>query len=256
MKIIQIIGRSNTGKTAFVQELIRALERYGRVGAVKHLAHHAYALEEGKDTTGYHKAGAAISTGIDGTKSVHIVNTSDLDAALHMLCDEGIEYAILEGFKAHSFPRIVMGDLEAEGVVLRNPTVEDVLASLDRFEDYYTIEGLVKELKRKYDVSRAGAILTFNGIVREWTHGDQTEYLDFENDIDRKLESIRREMEAIDGIIGVRFHHRKGRLYAGEEITHLAIMAEHRQEAFAAVTAAIDRLKRELHNPEATGEPP
>jgi molybdopterin synthase catalytic subunit len=57
-------------------------------------------------------------------------------------------------------------------------------------------------------------------------------------------------MEAIPGIIGVRFHHRKGRLYAGEEITYLAILAEHREEAFAAASNAIDRLKRELHDVE------
>ncbi len=142
-----------------------------------------------------------------------------------------------------------MGDLAAENVILRNPAVDEVISSLDRFEDYFTIEGLVRELRRECDTSRAGAILTFNGLVREWTDGERTEYMDFDDEIDEKIKSIKAEMEAIDGIIGVRFHHRKGRLYAGEDITYLAILTERRQEAFTAAIAAIDRLKREVHNP-------
>ena len=35
-----------------------------------------------------------------------------------------------------------------------------------------------------------------------------------------------------------------------EDITYLAILAERRQEAFAAAANAIDRLKRELHDVE------
>jgi molybdopterin synthase catalytic subunit len=250
MKIIQLVGRSNTGKTTFVKDLIGALSAFGAVGAVKHLGHHIFELESEKDTTAYYKANAAIACGIDDEKSVIINRDNDLNSVLHRLSDAGAEYVLLEGFKTRPFPRIVMGDLESEHVVLRNPSVADVIQSLDRFEDYYTIEGLVKELKRTYDVSRAGAILTFNGIVREWDGTERTEYLDFEETIDDLLENLRAEIEAAPGIIGVRFHHRKGRLYAGEDITYLAILAEHRQEAFAAASNAIDRLKRELHDAE------
>jgi molybdopterin synthase catalytic subunit len=250
MKIIQIVGRSNTGKTTFVKDLIRALSALGPVGAVKHLGHHIFALEPEKDTTAYYEADAAISCGIDDEKVVVIGRENDLDTALHMLCDAGIQYAIIEGLKTRPFPRIVMGDLESENVVVRNPTVDDVIGVLDRFEDYFTVEGLVKELKREHDVSRAGAILTFNGIVRELTGDERTEYMDFDADIEGLLEEIRRDMTSIPGIIGVRFHHRKGRLYAGEDITYLAILAERRQEAFAAVARGIDRLKRELHDKE------
>jgi molybdopterin synthase catalytic subunit len=244
MKIIQIVGRSNTGKTYFIKDLIAGLARLGLVGAVKHLGHHTFALEEGKDTTLYHTWQAAIAAGIDDEKTVLIAEGNQLDETLRILCDSGIEYAILEGFKTRPFPRVVIGDLES-GCVLRNPTVEEVVASLDQFEDYYTVEGLVRELKRECDASRAGAILTFNGIVREYTDGERTEYLDFENGIDAKLAAVRKEIEALDGVIGVRFHHRKGRLFAGEDITYLVVMAERRQEAFSAVSAAIDRLKQD-----------
>jgi molybdopterin synthase catalytic subunit len=250
MKIIQVVGRSNTGKTTFIKSLIGVLSARGTIGVVKHLGHHGFSLEPGKDTTVYYESHAAISCGVDEEKSVLVRRENDLDSTLEILCSAGVDYAILEGFKSRPFPRIVIGDLESENIVLRNPSVEETLAALDRFEDYYTVEGLVRELKRECGVSHAGAVLTFNGLVREWTGDERTEYMDFDESVDAVTESILEEVEAVPGIIGARFHHRKGRLYAGEDITYLAILAEHRQEAFAAASNAIDRLKKELHDAE------
>lgn len=250
MKIIQIVGSSNAGKTTFIRNLIPALSAHGTVGAIKHLGHHGFGLEPGKDTTLYYESHAAISGGVDDDKSVIVRRENDLDSTLEILCNAGVEYAILEGFKSRLFPRIVIGGLECENIVLRNPTVDEVIAVLPEFEDYYTVEGLVRELKRECGVSHAGAILTFNGIVREWTGTERTEGLEFDETVDALTESIRKEIEAVPGIIGARFYHRKGRLYAGEDITYLAILAEHREEAFAAASSAIDRLKRELHDAE------
>ncbi|MCE5338550.1 MAG: molybdopterin-guanine dinucleotide biosynthesis protein B [Methanomicrobiaceae archaeon] len=250
MKVIQIVGRSNAGKTTFIKSLIPALSAHGSVGVVKHLGHHGFTLEPGKDTTIYYESHAAISSGVDEEKSVLVRRENDLDSTLESFCNAGVEYAILEGFKTRLFPRVVIGDLESENVVLRNPSVDEVLAALPEFEDYYTIEGLVRELRRECGVSHAGAILTFNGLVREWTGTERTEYLEFDETVDALTESIRRDMEAVPGIIGARFYHRKGRLYAGEDITYIAILAEHREEAFAAASSAIDRLKQELHDVE------
>ncbi|NLA30626.1 MAG: molybdopterin-guanine dinucleotide biosynthesis protein B [Methanomicrobiales archaeon] len=250
MKIIQIIGRSNTGKTTFIANLVPALSAHGAVGVVKHLGHHGFALEPGKDTTLFYESHAAISGGIDYEKSVVIRRDNDLDSTLETLCNAGIDYAILEGFKSRPFPRVVIGDLESENIVLRNPSIEDVIAALPEFEDYYTVEGLVRELRRECDISHAGAILTFNGIVREWTGTERTEYMEFDATVDALAESLRQEIESVPGIIGARFHHRKGRLYAGDDLTYVAILAKHRQEAFAAASRAIDRLKQELHDVE------
>jgi len=250
MKIIQVVGRSNAGKTTFIKNLIGALSAHGAVGAVKHLGHHGFSLEPGKDTTMYYESYAAISGGVDEEKSVVVRRENDLNSTLEVLCNAGIEYAILEGFKSRSFPRIVIGDLESENVVLRNPSVDDVIAALPEFEDFYTVEGLVRELKREHGVSHTGAILTFNGIVREWTGTERTEYMEFDETVDALAESLRQEIESVPGIIGARFHHRKGRLYAGDDLTYVAILAKHRQEAFAAASRAIDRLKQELHDVE------
>ena len=136
MKIIQVTGRSNTGKTTFITQLIPVLKTKGRVAVIKHLADHEYLLEKGKDTTGFFDAGAEVSAGIDGHKSVVALQNNSLDMMLTLLKTQGMDYCIIEGFKQRSFKKIVIGDLQAEGCILRNPAVEDVVASVDRFDTY------------------------------------------------------------------------------------------------------------------------
>ena len=136
MKIIQVVGRSNSGKTTFIKKLIPKLKTQGRVAVIKHLGDHEFELEEGKDTTGFFDAGADISVGIDAHKSVVAIRNNTLESTLKILFDQGINFTVIEGFKQIAFPRIVIGDLEADQCVLTNPYPDEVLASLDSFEDF------------------------------------------------------------------------------------------------------------------------
>ena len=70
MKIIQVVGRSNSGKTTFIRNLVPELKKNGKIAVIKHLGDHDYCLEEGKDTTHFFDAGAEIAVGIDSHKSV------------------------------------------------------------------------------------------------------------------------------------------------------------------------------------------
>jgi molybdopterin-guanine dinucleotide biosynthesis protein MobB len=137
MKIIQVVGRSNSGKTTFIKHLIPILKTQGRVAVIKHLRDHEYELEEGKDTTGFFAVGADISVGIDADKSVVAIRNNSLDSVLRLLFDQGINFTVIEGFKKRAFPRIVIGDLETDQCVLTNPCPDEVLASIDVFEDFY-----------------------------------------------------------------------------------------------------------------------
>jgi molybdopterin-guanine dinucleotide biosynthesis protein MobB len=136
MKIIQVTGRSNTGKTTFIKMLLPVLNKKGRVAVIKHLGDHNYRLDEGKDTTGFFLAGADISAGIDADKAVVALRNNSLDAMLALLKSQSVDFVIIEGFKQRSFKKIVIGDLQVEGCILRNPTVDDVVASLGRFDTY------------------------------------------------------------------------------------------------------------------------
>jgi molybdopterin-guanine dinucleotide biosynthesis protein MobB len=137
MKIIQVVGRSNSGKTTFIRNLIPELIKLGTVSVIKHLGDHNYNLEDGKDTTFFFEAGADIAVGIDAVKSVITVRNNSLDDALRLLAGMGMNYVVIEGFKQKTFPKIVIGTLEIEKGVLINPSVNQVIVNLDLFEDYY-----------------------------------------------------------------------------------------------------------------------
>jgi molybdopterin-guanine dinucleotide biosynthesis protein MobB len=136
MKIIQIVGRSNSGKTTFIRNLIPELKKMGSIAVIKHLGHHIYNIEEGKDTSVFFETGADISVGIDDQKSVAIIRKNTLDVTLRTLYYQDIDFVIIEGYKQRSFPKIAIGDLKTDNCILANPSVKDVIASLDRFEDF------------------------------------------------------------------------------------------------------------------------
>lgn len=137
MKIIQVVGSSNSGKTTFIKDLIPELKKKGTVAVIKHLGDHTYDIGEGKDTTAFFDAGADMSVGIDSHKAVAAIRKSTLDDVLGMLLDQEMDFAIIEGFKQRSFPKIVIGSLTADRCILTNPTVNQVIKSLNLFENFH-----------------------------------------------------------------------------------------------------------------------
>ncbi|WP_084600879.1 molybdopterin-guanine dinucleotide biosynthesis protein B [Methanolacinia paynteri] len=167
MKVIQVVGRSNSGKTYFIHRLLERMTVMfpGKVGVIKHMGHHIFELAEGKDTTTHYEHGAECVAGVDAEKTVLTVRDDDLDRSLEILCDLGMKYAIIEGFKEYGFKKIVKGELESGECLLRDPTVDDVIESLDAFDDYYTLGGLVKELEEDERAPAGASIVTFSGVL-------------------------------------------------------------------------------------------
>jgi len=92
-----------------------------------------------------------------------------------------------------------------------------------------------------------GAIVTFDGFVRNQSHSRPTLYLDYEAYESMALAKMRE--------IGVQLHekysihrvamvHRLGRLEIGDTSVFIAVSAPHRAAAFDACRFAIDTLKR------------
>jgi MoaE-MoaD fusion protein len=92
-----------------------------------------------------------------------------------------------------------------------------------------------------------GAVVTFDGCVRNHSHGRRTLYLDYEAYESMALGKIREIAEQIHekfSIHRVAMAHRLGRLEIGETSVFIAISAAHRPAAFDACRFAIDTLKR------------
>jgi molybdopterin synthase catalytic subunit len=94
-----------------------------------------------------------------------------------------------------------------------------------------------------------GAIVTFDGCVRNQSHGRRTLYLDYEayeSMALAKMREIAAEVHAKFPIGRVAIAHRLGRLEIGETSVFIAVSAPHRAAAFDACRHAIDTLKRSV----------
>ena len=92
-----------------------------------------------------------------------------------------------------------------------------------------------------------GAIVAFDGFVRNQSHGRMTRYLEYEAYEPMALGKMKEiaaqihEQFRIDRVVMV---HRLGRLEIGETSVFIAVSAPHRGAAFDACRFAIDTLKK------------
>jgi molybdopterin synthase catalytic subunit len=104
-------------------------------------------------------------------------------------------------------------------------------------------DALVAKLKQPAD----GAIVVFDGIVRDNTRGRKTLYLDYEAYEEMALDRMRtlaREAAERFEIDHVGIVHRLGRLEIGESSIVIVVTSAHRAPAFDACRWLIDTLKR------------
>lgn len=92
----------------------------------------------------------------------------------------------------------------------------------------------------------AGAVATFIGIARKFTHGKQTSFLQYEAYVpmaEKKLEEIGREINKKWPNSQVAIAHRIGRLDISDIAVAIAVSTPHRDAAFKASRYAIERIK-------------
>ncbi len=113
-----------------------------------------------------------------------------------------------------------------------------------------TLQELIEEVKRGPQARRIGCILTFTGVVRgvakDGSKVLRLEYEAYPEAAEAKLKEIAEDLKRIPGVVDVRIHHFVGSLEVGEEIVHIVVAAEHREEGFKALREAIERLKAEV----------
>jgi molybdopterin synthase catalytic subunit len=94
-----------------------------------------------------------------------------------------------------------------------------------------------------------GAVVTFEGTVRNHTDGRRTLYLDYQGYEPmalRAMAEIGRELTASFAVEHVVMAHRLGRLLIGETSVVVAVAAAHRRPAFEAALEGINRLKKRV----------
>ncbi len=106
-------------------------------------------------------------------------------------------------------------------------------------------DALARGLARPED----GAVVSFQGVVRNHSRGRATLFLDYESYEPMALQmmaQIGRELAERHGLGRIAIVHRLGRLRIGEISVVVMAAAPHREAAFRAVMEGIDRLKRSV----------
>lgn len=134
--IIGIYGFQDAGKTALVEDLVRALVRRGyKVASVKHTANAKSVDSEGKDTWRHWKAGSdpvAFMSSIETSIIKHSKVPEDelLRLIMREFCPDVL---VIEGNKEGNYPKVRVGAVpKMRGTVLSNPSLEKLTAYIVR----------------------------------------------------------------------------------------------------------------------------
>ncbi|MCC2249376.1 MAG: molybdopterin-guanine dinucleotide biosynthesis protein B [Bacillota bacterium] len=161
MKIIQVVGYKNSGKTTLVSRMIKTFSKQGfRVASLKHHGHGGYPLGmENKDSEKHVKAGAIIS-GVegDGMLQLSYQNPVYVDQIVKIYQMMGIELLIIEGYKQANYSKIVFIRSEQDLHLLDQMTnIQAVITSLplqqrsDPYPIFNHIEAFMSWLLNNFD---------------------------------------------------------------------------------------------------------
>lgn len=153
----------------------------------------------------------------------------------------GDDHPLTDGDEVAFIPPVSGGGCE-DGSRLGTP-------SSDENKMFEIVEAPISadEVIAKVNNNLAGAVLTFAGIVREFTCGRRTVHLEYEaypEMAEAKMAEIAREIEEKWPGCRVAITHRVGKLDIGEISVVIAVAAPHRAKSFEAGRYAIERLKK------------
>ena len=106
----------------------------------------------------------------------------------------------------------------------------------------------VSELADAVGDRAAGAVLTFDGVVRDHDGGRGVIGLTYSShpSADEIVRTIAEEVAARPGLRAVAVVHRVGDLRIGETALGVAVSADHRSPAFDALREAVEEVKKRL----------
>src|SRR5689334_14977025 len=110
--IICFVGKSNSGKTTFIERLIPELVHAGyKVATVKHAGHGFDLDTEGKDSWRHKQAGASSVVILSKGSMAMFADVSDqmkVDDVRDRFLDESYDLIIAEGWKHEGYPKIII----------------------------------------------------------------------------------------------------------------------------------------------------
>ncbi|QOR67548.1 molybdopterin-guanine dinucleotide biosynthesis protein B [Cytobacillus suaedae] len=164
--VIQVVGYQNSGKTTYVEKLIKQATLLGlRVATVKHHGHGGEPdmIETGKDSD-RHRIAGALATSVEG------------DGVLQLYCKRGewqlndiltiyqqlpIDLVIVEGYKKENYPKVVLVRNEDDLPLL------DQLTNIMAVISWFPLEEDVKQKYVTFNLENDESVLLILQVVRE-----------------------------------------------------------------------------------------
>jgi molybdopterin converting factor subunit 1 len=167
---------------------------------------------------------------------------ADLQSSIVLACNQEFSdrsAAIREGDEIAFLPPVSGGSGRYTHLILDDET--GCFFALTR--DIIDTPAIGRQLLRGED----GALVNFEGVVRNNTKGRVTKFLDYEcyePMAVKMMAEIGREIAGAHAIGRIAMVHRLGRLEIGEASVVIVVTAPHRRPAFEAALEGINRLKR------------
>jgi molybdopterin synthase catalytic subunit len=111
-------------------------------------------------------------------------------------------------------------------------------------EKMTSIEDLIRKVKSRPDIHRAGMILCHNGIVRASDRSGSKQVRTLRVSPDRdKLKEIAAWGESQTGIIAVLIEAAEGELQIGDDLLYVVVAGDLREHVFETMRGVVDRVK-------------
>ncbi len=164
--VIQVVGYQNSGKTTYVEKLIKQATTLGiSVATVKHHGHGGKPdlLDNGKDSDRHRLAGAQVAS-VEGDGVLQLYCKRDewkLNDILSIYKHLAIDLVIVEGYKNETYPKVVLVRNEDDLTLLNQLT--NIMAVISWFP-------LEEDVKRKFvtfNLENDESVLLILQVVRE-----------------------------------------------------------------------------------------
>lgn len=171
---------------------------------------------------------------------------TDLESSIVLACNREFcdrSAAVREGDEIAFLPPVSGGAGERPGRFTHEIRDADTGCFFALTRETIDTHTLARQLLRGED----GAVVDFEGVVRNNTKGRATKFLDYEcyePMAVKMMAEIGREILVTHAIGRIAMVHRLGRLQIGEASVVVVVTAPHRKPAFEAALEGINRLKR------------
>lgn len=133
LPVVTFVGKSNSGKTTFLEKVVAVLSARGiKLATVKHHPHESASDTENTDSWRHARAGAVVSM-VSGPTQFAQFRAVDrevtLDEMAHQAATLGCDLLIAEGYKREPYPKIELSRTERSDEALFAPDELEALVT-------------------------------------------------------------------------------------------------------------------------------